>query len=332
MKFWYERGAWVSGKARARLSQLQPEDVKSIAIIRHAALGDMILTRAFIHEARRFFPNASITLSVVSNYTYGAPEDMVDRLHVAWGNDHRDIPKREQIKRARELGYHDIIFDLAVSTRSVWLCLLNSAKLKIGYPYRAVQRWLYDATVFRSDFEFEAQVMLDMLRLMGARPVTPPDFQIRVPAHKHDRPCVVYFTSASAASKCWPRQYFVELIDRAATDYPDYQHVILNGTAEWEDASVLLPQLVHHDNVSLQQPMSLDETLGFIRGATLVVSNDTGIRNLAICCETPTLGLFFSTVPYRYWPRYGKHEVVFNADGSVPSVATAYDAVTGLLG
>ena len=331
MKFWYERGAWVSKKARARLTQLKPEEVQSIAIIRHAALGDMILTRAFIYEVRQFFPNASITLSVVSNYTYGAPEDMIDRLHVAYGNDRRDVSKREQIKRARELGYHDIIFDLAVSTRSVWLCLLNKAKLKVGYPYRATQRWLYDAAIFRSDFEFEAQVMLDMLRLMGARPTTPPDFRVEVAEFKHDKPCVIYFTSASAESKCWPRQHFVELISQAARDYPGYKHVILNGTAEWEDASVLMPKLQQFDNVSLQLPMSLDETLGYIKSASLVVSNDTGIRNLAITCETPTLGLFFSTVPYRYWPKYGKHDAVFNADGSVPSVDKAYHCFRALL-
>ncbi len=324
MKFWYERGAWVSKKTRLKLASIQPEQIKSIAIIRHAALGDMILTRAFIHEARQFFPNAKITLSVVSNYTYGAPEDMVDRLHIAYGNDRRDIPKLEQIRRARSLGEHDIIFDLAVSTRSVWLCLLNKASLKIGYPYRYAQRWLYDAAIFRSDFEFEAQIMLDMLRLLGAKPATPPDFQIHVAAAKQEQSSIIYFTSASALSKCWPKPHFIDLIRQAAGDFPDHQHMILNGQAEWEDAADIKSALQDLENVSLQQSLPLEQTLALIKAADLVVCNDTGIRNLAICCETPTLGIFFSTVPYRYWPRYGKHRAAFNANGSIPSVADVY--------
>ena len=51
-----------------------------------------------------------------------------------------------------------------------------------------------------------------------------------------------------------------------------------------------------------------------------MVSNDTGLRNLAIATETPTVGIFFSTVPFTYWPRDDMHEVIFNSDGSVPGV------------
>ena len=84
-------------------------------------------------------------------------------------------------------------------------------------------------------------------------------------------------------------------------------------------------------NVSVQKAMPLDDTLSLLANAELVVSNDTGIRNLAICCPTTTVGIFYSTVPYRYWPRYGKHDAVFQADGSIPSVNAVQKSIKAIL-
>ncbi|MGL5336380.1 MAG: glycosyltransferase family 9 protein, partial [Enterovibrio sp.] len=38
--------------------------------------------------------------------------------------------------------------------------------------------------------------------------------------------------------------------------------------------------------------------------------------------HTPTVGIFFATVPFRYTPRYELiHHIVMNANASIPSVA-----------
>ncbi len=334
MKFWFERGAWVSQKTQQKYKDLSPESIKSIAIIRHAALGDLILTRAFITEARKFFPNASITLSVVSNYQYGVPDDLVDRVHVAVGSDQRNLPKKEQIKIARNLGPHDIIFDMAVSSRSILLCVLNKAKIKVSFPYRNWQRIFYDACVFRSDMQYEAETLLDMLRLFGANVLYPPDFQYANPPAIKERPYIVYFTTASETAKCWSVQNFAGLLQRASQQYPDYEHIILEGLADWESTDELMNNINAQGmlkNVSVQKASSLDDTVSLLKGALALVGNDTGIRNLAICCYTPTVGIFFSKVLYRYWPRFGKHDAVFNADGSVPSVESVLKSMTKIV-
>ena len=38
--------------------------------------------RPFLVEARRIFPNAFITLSIIKSFSCGLPEDLVDRVHV----------------------------------------------------------------------------------------------------------------------------------------------------------------------------------------------------------------------------------------------------------
>jgi len=334
MKFWFTRGAWVSKKTQEKYKNIVPDEIKSIAIIRHAALGDMILTRAFIGEARKFFPNASITLSVVSNYNYGVPSDMVDRVHVAIGSDQRHISKRDQIKKAKELGYHDIIFDMTVSTRSLLLCLVNKAGIKVSFPYRNWQRIFYDICICRSDMQFEAETLLDMLRLFGANVSMPPNSHINVPATKRDKPYFIYFTTASIANKCWPVENFAELLKKLSSQYSGYNHIVLEGLAEWESVSNLIDLATSRGeikNIQVQKAMQLDETYAFLKGAVAVIGNDTGIRNLAICCETPTIGIFSSVVLYRYWPRYGNHDVVYNADGSIPSVDDVLASVNKLV-
>ena len=328
MKLWLERGAWVSTKARNIVATLDPAAVKRVAVIRHAALGDMVLTRPFLIEARRFFPNATLTLSTVSHYTYGTPDDLVDRVHTMCGNNQRDVKLSQQIRTARELGEQDILFDLANTSRSLWLGLVNKARIKIGFPYRPwQQRFYFDAAVWRSDFLFEAVNMLDMLHLLGANTRFPPEFAMPGVAQARQRPCLVYFTSASIANKCWPQDNFAKLINQCASTFPEYEHIILEGTAAWESATSLMAQVTPRDNVLVQKAMPLEQTIALLKAAACVISNDTGIRNLAISTETPTVGIFFSTIPFRYWPRYGRHIAVFNHDGSIPSVTAVYQAI-----
>jgi len=332
MKLWFKKGAWASKKAKQLVEQIASEEVKSIAVIRHAALGDMVLTRCFLVELRKHFPNAKITLSLISNYIRGAPEDLVDRVHVICGSDQRNTPWQEQLKRLRELGEHDLLFDLAATSRSFLLCMFNRAKLKVGFPYRLSQRHLYyDVTTPRTDLAFEADDMLKQLNVLSLRTSYPPQFKMPGSAKSSDTPYIIYFTSASADYKCWPEAHFAGLLDNMAQNYPGYKHQILEGVNDSESIDNLIKSLTVKSGVEPVKADSVDDTVALLKGATLVVSNDTSIRNIAITTDTPTVGIFFSTEPYRYWPRCGNHDIVFNPDHSVPSVDQVYAAIQGLL-
>jgi ADP-heptose:LPS heptosyltransferase len=74
-------------------------------------------------------------------------------------------------------------------------------------------------------------------------------------------------------------------------------------------------------------PLPLDETMAYLAASEIVVCNDTGIRNMAIAAGTKTVGLFFSTVPYRYLPNPQMHYAVYNVDGSIPAVESVVETV-----
>ena len=337
MKLWFGKGAWASPKAVQRIGSLSPETVRRIAVIRHAALGDMILTRPFLKEVRRCFPNAHITLSIVTNYTRGVPDDLVDNVHIAYGKDRKDVSFREQIKKARELGEQDIIFDLAATHRSFWICMLHREAIRVGFPTHRLQRKLfYDVTILRSDLNFETDCLLDMLNLFGFTTTYPPPFDLPGEIRKSERPYIVYFTSTSTPIRCWPMDHFAELVRQCASQYAGFDHFVLKGLGEWETIDEILNYNQDQKNVEGLDINSLDETIALIKGARLVVSNDTGIRHLSIAAGVASVGIFFASdrftcLPFRYWPRYGPHKIVVNTDGTPPSVEMVRQAMQALL-
>ncbi|MGB5520053.1 MAG: glycosyltransferase family 9 protein [Gammaproteobacteria bacterium] len=321
MKFWFTKGVWTSKKAHKVIGSLSRDRIKKIAVIRHAALGDMVLTRAFLIEARKAFPNAEITLSIVSNYTRGCPEDLVDRVHII-DADWEGVSFWEKIKRFKELGEQDIIFDLATTNRSIKICLLNGATLKIGFPYRALQaRLIYDVATCRSDLNFEVDDMLNQLHIFGVKTAYPHEYNMPGTALKRDRPYIIYFSGASTEYKCWPTQHFSALMQRMSSEYPAHDHLLLEGIQAWEKENVrtILEPLHALQNTGSIEANSIEETTSLLKGADLVVSNDTGIRHIAIVSDTPTVGIFFGD-PYRYWPRYPIHEVALPEVDGPPEV------------
>ena len=331
MQFWFTKGVWASKKARNTVTQLSRETIRTIAVIRHAALGDMVLTRAFLVEARKAFPNAMITLSVVSNYTRGIPEDLVDRIHVVHGHDQRNTGFRERIRRFRELGEQDLIFDLASSNRSVMTVILNKAKLKVGFPYRKLQaRLFYDVATCRSDLNFEVNDMLNLLHVFGIQTSYPHDFAMPGAPLRRNRPYIVYFAGASTMDKCWPSSHFTELIGLMARSYPNHDHLLLEGIQEWERADRILQPLQGLENAAAIDADSVEKTTSLLKGASLVVSNDTGIRHVAIVSGIPTVGIFHHD-PFRYWPRYDHHDIVIPDPEWPPPVDAVLTACTNIL-
>jgi len=332
MKFWFNNGGWISNKAHQQITALTRDNVKFITVIRHAALGDMVLTRPFLIELRKAFKNSFITLSICSNYTRGVPEDLVDKVHIVHGTDQRDVPYGTRKKRFKELGHQDIIFDLAATNRSFRTCFHNSAKLKVGFPYRWIRaRMFYDFTVHRSDLSYEVDNMLSMLHAIGVKTSHPHKFNMPGEKLARDKPYIIYFTGASIKQKCWPLESFSGLINRMSAEYPKYDHLILGGIQDWEKSETVLDHTNDANNINSIEADNINDTVSLLKGADLVVANDTGIRNLAIACETPTVGIFTITVPFRYWPRTTNHDIVLSDNEHVPSVKNVFNTCASVL-
>jgi len=336
MKLWYRKAAWSTRKARQRLANMDKDSIRSIAVIRHAALGDMIHTRPFLIELRRAFKNARITISVNASYSRGVPEDLVDRVHVIYRRKTKKQGIREQFRLIKSLGYHDLVFDLADSPRSRMLLALNPAKIKLGYTsYWLIEKLVLDVNVPRSDLVFEADMNLQLLNILGIKTGYPPEYGLVVEEVQADRPYIVYFPSASVPERYWNLESVSELISEMSKAYPDHSHFILKGIKEEEKTKSILDNLKSSENVQPIEKDNLDETIQFIGNARLVVSNDTSIRHLAIATGTPSIGIYFGvaleSTPFRYCPKWGNHDAIFENDGSQPPASKVFESCNRLL-
>jgi len=318
MRLWHETDTWQRRNARERLARLAADDVRRIAVIKHAAFGDLLLLRPFLLLLREHFSHARITLSLISHYRRGAPEDLVDRVHVVPGSK-EGRGWLATYRAYRELGDQDLLFDLTASTRSFIISRLTPARFKIGYQYRSVHQRVYDMAIPRGCFRFEAETFLDLLHPFGIRYELPLRFELPVEGEPPSRPSLVYFPTASHPEKAWPVEHFITLLAEMAQRYPEDEHVILAGLAGWEQqrADDILAGVGGRANVRLH-PAGADDA-ALIHGARLLVANDTGMRHLGIALGTPTVGIFFSAPPFRYWPRWGQHQVAWRADGGIPA-------------
>lgn len=102
--------------------------------------------------------------------------------------------------------------------------------------------------------------------------------------------------------------------------------MIMDGVKEHEKVDDMVVALKNCPNVRKQALLNLDEVYPYLGRATLVVANDTGVRNMAVTVNTPTVGIFFATGAFRYWPRDGLHEAVFTLNGTIPEVDTVFDS------
>jgi ADP-heptose:LPS heptosyltransferase len=325
MKLWKEANTWQSKKAAEKLAGIESTDIHSIVVIKHAAFGDMLLLRPFLIELRKAFPDANITLSVISHYLRGVPEDLVDRVHVVPSTKEKK-GHYDTFKAYNELGPQDLLFDLTSSTRSFILSLITKANFKIGFQYRSLHKFIYDIAIPRSTYRFEAGTFLEQLCPLGIDYEWPPRFEMKTSEIQREKPYIVYFPTASTPEKSWPANNFSILIRNMAIELPQYEHIILSGISEWEKvvANDIMASLSEIENITFLEAGPEDQAL--LQGSNLLVSNDTGIRHLGIALNTTTVCIFSNTPPYRYWPRYGHHQVVYNQDASIPdwkAVATA---------
>jgi len=326
------RAAFASKKAFIYLADKHRSDISQIVVIRHAAIGDFMNIRPFLLGLKSFFPNAKITLSTINTYSYGTPDDLIDDVHII---DRTINGKKtsvfQRLKQIRKLPKADLLFDLTDSSLSLLTSIFSKPKLKIGYSYRPSRRFFYDISTLRSDFVLEANSVLHMLYILGYSRHGDLEYGYNKLYPKKLAKRVVYFAGASMKNKCWSEDKFTALIDQLSGQYPDYQHVILQGIRQDEKFLEIYNPISNKKNVALKETMSLEEVMQFLSNSHLLISNDTGIRNMAIATQTPTIGIFFDIAPFKYWPNEKKHNCVFNENYQQPVVEDVFRSAINMM-
>ena len=114
-----------------------------------------------------------------------------------------------------------------------------------------------------------------------------------------DKPVVVVHPGASVASRRWPARNFAAVADALANAGAS---IVLTGTAAERDVTWEVGRTMRADAIDLSGRTSLDELAAIVRGAALVVCNDTGTSHLADALRTPSVVVFTGSEVDRWAP------------------------------
>lgn len=349
MYAYVEKGAQLSGSARSKIQQLgSPQEVQSILILRHAAMGDMIHTRPFLVELRRCFPKARLILGLVSHYQYFAPTDLVDQVIITPGTDQRHLPLNQRWRALKSFPAVDLLIDLADTPRSLLISWLTKAKVKMGFPYRS-RIYPYDIALYRSDMRFEAENLLEFLWFFGHAPLLPLNYgwdSNQWPQHDSDTtrpPQILCFFGVSDRRRAYPRADWKQLLLLLLTKHPDVSILVVKGQQPWEELEGLIAEIHqlqecrHLNPERLEQlpAMEMHQLARIMAQSRVFISNDTGPRHLAISLGVPCASFFHITCPGRNFPystvNAHQHQLLANQLGGHLDPVSAYGKIKNFI-
>jgi heptosyltransferase-1 len=297
---------------------------KKILIVKPSSLGDVVHSLPFLNLVRCRFPKAEIHW-VIAKGLEGLLDHhpMVDKLKVidkdSWKKISRSLTTAGELKRLfldlkREK--YDLVIDLQGLLRSGVIALSTLAPVRVGlsearegsgafYNVRvkggkdrhAVDRYLAVAEALgclADEILFPFPLMKDRMEKIEELKKSLGQYAVVIPG-------------ARWRTKLWPAENF----GRIASLLP-LKSIVVGSVSDRPIADEVV-RLSAGKAVSLAGDTTLGELISVMRGASLVISNDTGPMHIAAGFNIPVVAFFGPTSPLRTGP-YGKGHVVITSE------------------
>ncbi|MCS0633662.1 glycosyltransferase family 9 protein [Telluria mixta] len=109
---------------------------------------------------------------------------------------------------------------------------------------------------------------------------------------------------ARKRDKCWPAASFAEVGDRLAAEFG--LKVVLTGSAEEADLTADVAARMHHTPLDAAAPISIGAMAVLMRGARLLLCNDTGVSHIAAGLRLKSV-VVFSKADIARWAPLDRH-------------------------
>jgi heptosyltransferase-1 len=318
------------------------EQPKNILIIKPSALGDIVLALPALSVLRRSFPQAKISWLVRPEFAdllRGHPDlnelILFDRRRLGkWWYKPGAFRELMQLFGRLRKGQFDLVFDFQGLFRTGFFARATGCKRRFGMPgAREFANLFYTEKIEQdSSCIHLVDYYLKMVASAGAQqgavefklPVdTSADEAVmklllskKVNAEKY----VVFVPGAAQPEKRWPIERFTKLAEKISSRF-GFQIVAAGSQGEREYI-----EAIGRGVINLAGQTSVRELVPLMKGASLVVSNDTGPGHIAAALGVSVVMIFGPTNPARVCP-YKKPDCVVAIDpGSRGLKADSYDS------
>ena len=309
------------------------ETYKNILIMKPSSLGDIILALPALTTLRKNFPKAKISwlvrpefAALLENHPHLDHIIPFDRkfLGKAWHNP-RALGNLVSLVRRLRADKFDVVFDFQGLFRTASLAWLSGCKKRFG---RAGAREL--AHIFYTDKvhqDMECAHLVDYyLKIIRTAGTSDVGVEFVLPESPEAAAFVgrllanqkvsvdnyaVFVPGSAHADKCWPTERFAELGDKISTKFGF--SIVATGTEPEAGVVEELQSLANVPVTNLAGQTSLRELVVLLKGAKLVVSNDTGPGHIAAAAGVPLVLMFGRSNPIRVGS-YGRKQCVVAID------------------
>ncbi|MBM3862110.1 MAG: glycosyltransferase family 9 protein [Verrucomicrobia bacterium] len=290
--------------------------MNNILLFKLRYIGDVLLTTPAIRLLRNTFPNADITM-VVNKGT----EDIlrhnphlnrvltVDRANGTW----------PLIRALRERRY-DLSVDFFSGDRAAWLSLFSGAPERIGLVSNAgFRRFIYNRQVPWVPGHAVHLYLFPVEHFLGLK-VTDTSLELHVGAdddqfaHRYGSGFVAIHMGARYPVNCWPRENWLELVNRLAAPV-----MFVGAQKEATDAKWILQQ-TKTPAVSLAGQTTILQLAALLKRAALFIGHDSGPMHIATAMGTKVIALFGPQSDVPSWRPWGEGHTVLPTSSSVEQV------------
>lgn len=291
--------------------------IKSMAMVRLSALGDVLMMVPLVRTIQDNMPHTELTW-IISRPAFDLVEGMNGVEFIVM-----DKPKNAldywRFKRQMSDRRFDVLLAPQASLRTNLLYPLIRAKRKIGYDAKRAKDghgWFIKEQIAPAN-EHTVDGFLGFASSLGIQnkvirwdmPLGSEDFAWADHHLPTDGLILLVNPAASKPERSWPVACYIELLQRARHQWP--VHVVLTGgpgAYDRELADKITSQVPHViDLVGKTKPKQL---LAVISRATVVVCPDTGPSHMAAAMNTPVVALHAVTNPAISGPYTFRHLVI----------------------
>lgn len=272
-------------------------------IIRLRSLGDCVLTTPAIHILKQHRPDLRIAVMVEDRFAdvfRGNPEiNAVLPPHPA----------------AALIWNPKLTINFHGGARSMWLTLASTARSRAGFGHFRNQA-IYNLRIPRAQeilgeerTVHTAEHMASAMFWLGAKRMEIPRARLHVPLVPGEKPYAVIHPLASAASKSWPAERFIEI----ARSLQHLEPIFIGGPGD---------DLSPFQEFRTQINYALKDTLILMQSASLFVGNDSGPAHIAAAFNIPLVVLFGESDPV-IWAPWRAHAQTLVAGGPMDRIPTS---------
>ena len=313
---------WLGFRLKLWRRRLEPADqVRKILFIKLWGLGSVILSEPALRHLRQIHPDADIHyLTLAPNRDLFTMIPVVGRVYtLSFGNPVTFLFHSLMLLRRLRAEHYGLVVDGEFFAHySVLMARASTQGKVVGFAQvHGSKKHLLDHPVPFYEDRHTVEQFLNLVNA-GPRPPGPLPLPTLILTEQNkpqvlSEPYVVINVNASALAveRRWPSERFRQLA-QALLDAYDFDLVFIGAQDERHYVSSVTDRLGNEKRVrNWAGHLTLNELAHCLKGAAVLISNDSGPIHMASALQVPIVGLYGPETPERYGPLSPQQLVVY---------------------